>query len=294
MRALNDKDFPRLGKAVSLQLQNWPGDPSLAVVGKDGVLGCQDSGRVYRLASVTKLLTALTVLSVDEGIISFDDPAGPPGSSLLHLLAHASGVGFADKQVRAPAGGRRIYSNTGIDMAANHLASRSGNHFCDEMRTRVLEPLGMHNTKLTGVPSKGGEGTITDTARLAWELLKPTVFPQARIDVLSSLAYPELAGFLPGFGYQVENDWGAGAEIRGNKSPHWTSPENTPATFGHFGMAGSFLWVDREAGLACTALSTVDFGEWAPVAWPDTSTAVLHTYAQTQQPPMSAAGIRNV
>jgi CubicO group peptidase (beta-lactamase class C family) len=290
MMALNDTEFPALANEVLLQLQNWPGEPSLAVVGEDGVLGCRDAGRVYPLASVTKLLTALTVLSAaDEGVVSLDDEAGPPGSSLLHLLSHASGVGFADKQVRAPAGARRIYSNTGIDLAANHLASRSGRDFRDEMRIRVLEPLGMHETKLTGPPSKGGEGSIADTARLAWELLKPSVFPQARIDVLSSLAYPGLAGFLPGFGYHAENGWGAGAEIRGHKSPHWTSPENSPATFGHFGMAGSFLWVDREAGLACTALSTVEFGEWAPVAWPDTSTAVLRAYAKTTQAATSGA-----
>lgn len=172
MRALNDKDFPPLAREVLLQLQNWPGDPSLAVVGKDGVLACHDSGRVYRLASVTKLLTALTLLCAsDEGLISLEDKVGPPGSSILHLLAHASGVGFADEQVRAPAGSRRIYSNTGIDLAAAHLASRTGKDFRDEMRIRVLEPLGMHNTKLAGAPSKGGEGTIADTARLAWELL---------------------------------------------------------------------------------------------------------------------------
>jgi CubicO group peptidase (beta-lactamase class C family) len=294
MRALSDKDFPALAREVSLELENWPGEPSLAVIGEDGILGFKDSGRVYRLASVTKLLTALTVLSAaDEGVISLEDEAGPPGSSLLHLLSHASGVGFADEQVRAPAGGRRIYSNTGIDLAADYLAGRTGKDFRDEMRIRVLEPLGMHETKLTGPPSKGGEGTITDTARLARELLKPTIFPQARIDVLSSLAYPGIGGFLPGFGYHTENDWGAGAEVRGHKSPHWTSPDNSPATFGHFGMSGSFLWVDREAGLACTALSTIEFGDWAPIAWPDTSTAVLRAYRKTMQAGMRNSGIRS-
>lgn len=284
MTALDENDFPPLADEVSAELQGWPGDPSLAVVGELGILACQDAGRVYRLASVTKLLTALTVLSaVDEGVVSLSDQAGPPGATLLHLLCHASGVGFDDEQVRAAAGTRRIYSNTGIDLAAAHLSARSGKDFREEMRMRVLEPLGMHHTKLTGPPAKGGEGTIADIALLAKELLKPGVFPRARIDVLSSLAYPGLAGFLPGFGYQAENDWGAGAEIRGHKTPHWTSPKNSPSTFGHFGMAGSFLWVDREAGLACVALSTIDFGQWAPVAWPDTSTAVLRNYANIAQ-----------
>ena len=59
-----------------------------------------------------------------------------------------------------------------------------------------------------------------------------------------------LAGVLPGYGRQTPNDWGLGCEIRDHKSPHWTAPENSPETFGHFGQSGSFLWVDRAAGLA--------------------------------------------
>lgn len=283
MTAPEDNEFRSLANEVSSELQRWPGNPSLAVVGEHGILACRNAGLTYRLASVTKLLTALTVLSaVDEGLISLDDPAGPPGSTLLHLLSHSSGLGFDDNQVRASVGTRRIYSNTGIDLAAEHLSALSGKDFSDEMQSRVLRPLGMRHTRLTGPPSKGGEGSIADIALLAQELLMPSVFPGSMIGSLSSLAYPRLAGFLPGFGRQTRNDWGAGAEIRGEKSPHWSSPENSPSTFGHFGMAGSFLWVDRANGLACAALSTIDFGQWATVAWPATSTAVLRRYADGQ------------
>ena len=43
-------------------------------------------------ASVTKLLTGLAVLvALEEGTVDLDEPAGPPGSTLRHLLAHASG-----------------------------------------------------------------------------------------------------------------------------------------------------------------------------------------------------------
>lgn len=293
MRTFDDKSFPVLAPEVLLELQRWPGDPSLAVVGEGGVLGCRDTGRVYPLASVTKLLTALTVLSaVDDGVVALDEQAGPPGSTLLHLLSHASGIGFEDDRVMRPAGSRRIYSNAGIELAAAHLESRGGKVFRDEMRIRVLEPLGLHETDLTGPPSKGGVGTIADLALLACELLKPVVFPQARIDVLSSLVYPGVSGFLPGFGHQAENDWGAGAEIRGRKSPHWTSPENSPSTFGHFGMAGSFLWVDPDAKVACTALSTVQFGQWAPAVWPATSSAVLRAYQRAHGHPAFGAVAR--
>ena len=279
MTALNVNDCPPLAGEVLTQLQNWPGDPSLAVVGEKGILGCHDSGRVYRFASVTKLLTALTLLeAAASGAISLTDPAGPKGSTVLHLLAHASGVSFEDGRVKAPVGSRRIYSNAGIDIAAAHLTATSGKDFRDEMWDRVLEPLGMLHTTLRGAPSKGAEGTIADVALLAQELLQPELFPGS-VERLSSLSYPGLSGFLPGFGHHADNDWGAGAEIRGTKSPHWTSPDNSPTTFGHFGVSGSFLWVDRDAGLACTALSTVDFDTWATRSWPETSTAVLRSYS---------------
>lgn len=268
-----------LAAEVLVQLARWPGTPSLAVVDAEGVLGSRDEGGIYRLASVTKLLTALTVLvAAEEGAVALDSPVGPQGSTLRHLLAHASGLGFEEDRVRAAPGARRIYSNRGIDLAAAYLSAQTGRSFESEMTGRVLQPLGMHGTSLAGPPSKGGLAPIGDLARLAAELLRPRTLTSSVVETLSGPAYPGLAGILPGFGRHQDNSWGLGAEVRGTKEPHWTSPHNSPATFGHFGMAGSFLWVDREAGLACAALSTVDFGPWAADHWPAAASAVLRCY----------------
>ena len=87
-----------------------------------------------------------------------------------------------------------------------------------------------------------------------------------------------LAGVLPGFGRQTPNDWGLGFELRGQKSPHWTGTRNSPHTYGHFGSkpgTATFLWVDPERGVACVALTTRRFGDWAKVDWPLLSDAVL-------------------
>ena len=274
-----------LAADVLVQLAHWPGAPSLAVVGPEGVLGCHDEGRVYRLASVTKLLTALTLLvAAEQGDASLDAPAGPPDSTLRHLLAHASGIGFEEEKVRATPGARRIYSNRGIDLAAEYLSAQTGRPFESELSERVLKPLGMDRTSLAGPPSKGGMAPIGDIARLAQELLRPRTLSNSVVDALSSVEFQGLAGMLPGFGRHGDNSWGLGAEVRGTKEPHWTSPQNSAATFGHFGMAGSFLWVDREADLACAALSTVDFGPWAAHMWPETSSAVLRCYRDVRPP----------
>ena len=270
---------PGLADGVRAQLEQWPGAPSLVVVGAEGILGLHDADRVYRLASVTKLLTALTVLqAAEQGDVSLDTPIGPPGSTLRHLLSHTSGLGFEEDEVKAAVGAKRIYSNRGIDLAAACLSAHTGHPFEQELNERVLKPLGMDRTSLAGLPSKGGLAPIGDLAVLARELLQPRILSGAVVGLLSGVAFHGLSGILPGFGRQADNSWGLGAEMRGAKEPHWTSPRNSPATFGHFGMAGSFLWVDRAAALACAGLSTVDFGPWATRIWPETSSAVLDSY----------------
>ena len=91
----------------------------------------------------------------------------------------------------------------------------------------------------------------------------------------AAVAFPGLRGVLPGFGLPDPCDWGLGFELRDRKSPHWTGARNSPATFGHFGRSGTFLWVDPVAGLALACLTDRPFGAWAGEAWPALSDAVL-------------------
>src|SRR5436190_1819202 len=71
---------------------------------------------VFRWASVTKLVTALAALvAAEEGVIDLDEPAGPEGSTVRHLLAHASGLPFEPGAPTGRPGQRRIYSNVGFD-----------------------------------------------------------------------------------------------------------------------------------------------------------------------------------
>lgn len=227
-------------------------------------------------ASVTKIVTALAVwVAVEEGTVSWDDPAGPPGSTLRHLLAHASGLSPDTDAVLARPGRRRIYSNRGFEVAAEHLARASGMPFERYAREAVMEPLGMDATRLEGSPAAGCRGPLTDLLALARELLAPTVVSAATVSAASVTAFPGLAGVLPGFGTQPDNAWGLGVEIRDHKAPHWTGELNSAATFGHFGRSGSLLWVDPAAGRALASLSERPFGPWAVEAWPRLSDAVM-------------------
>jgi CubicO group peptidase (beta-lactamase class C family) len=258
----------------------WPvGNAAVAVTDAGRTLATTGGDDLFRWASITKLLTALTVLSaVDRREAALDEPAGPPGATLRHLLAHASGLALSDETVLSAPGRRRIYSNRGIELAADLLAERTGTAFGQLLHERVLAPLGMDRTELAGSPAEGARGPISDLARLGRELLGPTLTP-ALMPEATRPVFPGLAGVLPGFGRQDPNDWGLGFEIRDGKSPHWTGSSNSPATFGHFGQSGSFLWVDPVAGLACASLADRAFGEWATEAWPPLADAVLAEFA---------------
>jgi CubicO group peptidase (beta-lactamase class C family) len=261
-----------------MAIEGWPvGRAAAAVVDATGVRAVAGAVQEpFPLASVTKLLTALACLvAVEEGAVGLDEPAGPPGATVRHLLAHASGLAFdTTDQVAAP-GARRIYSNAGFEALAEHVAGRTGIGFPDYLHQAVIQPLGLAGTALTGSPAYAASSTAADLARVAGELLVPRLLHPDTLRAATSVQFPGLSGVLPGFGRQQHNDWGLGAEIRDHKSPHWTGGANSPGTFGHFGRSGTFLWVDPAPGLACVVLTDRDFGDWAAEAWPALSDAVL-------------------
>lgn len=234
---------------------------------------------ILEWASVTKLLTALaTLVAVDEETVALDDEVGPPGSTLRHLLAHASGLGTDTRDVLADAGTRRIYSNTGFELAADHVSARADMDFIHYLDQAVLQPLGMTETSIMGSPAWGARGPLTDLLKLGAELLMPTIVSPVTLRNACTVALPGLPGVLPGFGEQDPNDWGLGFELRGEKSPHWTGTTNSSRTFGHFGRAGGFLWVDPVERLACACLTDRTFGPWAARAWPVFNDAVLDAW----------------
>jgi CubicO group peptidase (beta-lactamase class C family) len=263
------------------QVASWPARAAaVAVTSAAGlVASAGPAGQLFPWASVTKLLTTLAVLdAVQRGLVDLDEPAGPPGATVRHLLAHASGLGLNGDTVLSRPGRRRIYSNRGIEIAADLTAARAATSFGQLLAEEVCLPLGLRRTRLEGSPAWGASGPLSDLATLAAELLSPSLVDAQLLAEATRTAFPGLAGVVPGFGRQAPCDWGLGFEIRDGKSPHWTGAANSPATFGHFGRSGSFLWVDPRAGLACVALADRAFGPWAARAWPRLSDDVLAAY----------------
>ena len=268
---------------VLAQLDGWPADNAAAGVtaagGTIALHGPVDTP--FPVASVTKVLSAVAVLlACEEGIVDLDEPAGPPGSTVRHLLAHASGLGPEAGTVLAAPGRKRIYSNAGFDVLGALVAERAEMPFGQYLAEGVAEPLGMAHTTLDGSPAAAAQSTVEDLVSLCRELLSPgALLAPETVAEATTPVFAELSGVLPGFGRHDPNPWGLGMEIRGAKQPHWTGRHNSPRTFGHFGRSGTFLWVDPDAEVACVALTDLDFGPWAATAWPELADSVLEMVA---------------
>lgn len=250
---------------------------AVGVVGPEGVLDRHgDPDWQVRVASVTKPVFATAVLvAVEEGTLDLDQPAGPPGSTVRHLLAHASGLPFLGDEPIAAVGTRRIYSNAGFDILGEVLAEASGMTAAEYLHEAVLAPLGMARSELRGSPAKDLWSTVGDLCRYAVELLRPTLLAPDTAAAQCRSTFPDLAGVLPEVGTFRPNPWGLGIEVRGAKAPHWSGTRCSPTTVGHFGGSGTFLWVDPVAEVGMVCLTDREFGPWSLEVWPPLSDAVL-------------------
>ena len=260
---------------------------------------------VFPFASVTKPIVAWSALvAVKRGLLDLDAPAGAgtahsaagagtahnavgagtasgstramlPGATVRHLLAHASGIAFDSDAVLAAPGTRRIYSNRGIEILGERLQEATATPLERWGETTVLEPLGMSSVLVPGSPAHSGEGTARDLAVFAGELAAPRLISASLAAEATSVVFPGLDGVLPGYGRQAPNDFGLGVEVRGHKHPHWTGRAGSPATFGHFGQSGSFIWVDPEARRQAVFLGERRFAAVHKDAWPDLCDQIL-------------------
>ena len=165
-------------------------------VGGDIVYSHGDVDRVFPLASVTKPIVAWSALvAVDRGLVGLDDPAGPEGSTVRHLLAHASGLPFEGRRPVAAPEKRRIYSNEGFDILGEVLEAATGVGVAQWVREAVFEPLGMVSADIPGSPAHAGVASASDVSFFGAELARPTLVSAP----LAALAALDRARCLPSY-----------------------------------------------------------------------------------------------
>ena len=243
-----------------------------------------DSKQVFRLASLSKPLAAWACLiAVEEGSVKLDDPISDSEITLRHCLAHAAGYGFDSAEPITSLERRRIYSNTGIERAADYVASQTGIPFATYLDEAIFSPLSMTQSFLNGSAAHGVHSTLSDLLLFAYEVLRPTLISTETANEALSIQFPTLRGLVPGIGSFSPNPWGLGFEIHGNKSPHWMGSLNSADAVGHFGGTGTMMWIDRRFDVALVALTNRDFEQWpreAVAAWSQLSDAVITASAQ--------------
>jgi CubicO group peptidase (beta-lactamase class C family) len=258
------------------QIDDWPvAFAAAGVVGPDGTVARRgDTTRAAGLASVSKPVATLALLvAAENGVVDLDEPVGPPGSTVRHLLAHASGLPFEGTRPITPPGRRRIYSNEAFLALADHVAARSEMPFSDYVQAEVCLPLGIELDP-HGDPGSGMRASLDDVLAIGRELLRPTLVAPETLDEMTSVQFAGLSGVLPDHGRFDPLDWGLGVQLN-TPTPSWMGSRVSRRAFGHFGGSGTFLWVDPEAGVVCAALTDREFAEWAKEAWPRFSNAVL-------------------
>jgi CubicO group peptidase (beta-lactamase class C family) len=258
------------------QIDEWPVELAAAgVVDPQGLISTRgETTQAVRLASVSKPVAALaTLVAAEEGVVDLDEPAGPPGSTVRHLLAHTSGLPFEGAEPIARPGQRRIYSNEAYRALAEHLAERAGIPFKEYVRDAVCVPLGIALDP-TGDPGSGMHGSLDDVLAVGRELLVPRLVAGETRDEMVSVQFPGLSGVLPDYGRFDPLDWGLGVQLN-TRPPTWMGTRASHRAYGHFGGSGTFLWVDPDANVVCAALTTREFDAWAKDAWPRLADAVL-------------------
>lgn len=254
-----------------LNMSGWPeGSAGAAFVVRDGlvdlVASTGDREAVFPWASVTKLAVALGLaVDVSWGFAGYDRPVGPLGSTLAHLLAHASGLGLDATAPVQPVGRRRVYSNVAYERAVESvIKDRPAD---DWLADRVFSPLGMNATRLTGSPASGAHGSLEDLIILATAYLRSDLIPKPQRDTITTAFLPALGGVVPGFGPFDRSPWGLGPQIKG-PNDHWMGSDWSPDSYGHFGQSGAMVLLEPGTGIGVCAVSPASFGPWAVDRWP--------------------------
>ena len=251
-------------------LVGWPEGSACLVISSESpevpLLSAGDAAAVRPWASVSKVAVAWAMArGVERGSVDLAAAAGPEGSTVAHLLAHASGLGLEAGDPTMAVGVRRIYSNIGIDTAVA-VVTRDGDP-AEWMRDEVLRPLAMETTRLTGRPAAGVQGSLEDLARLGRAWLAGHELSDAVRATFTEPFLPDLVGVVPGFGRFSPCPWGLGVELHGDKN-HWMGQRFSPRSYGHFGQSGSLLLVDPDRDVVVAACAGAPFGPWATALWP--------------------------
>lgn len=260
-----------------------------------------------------RLITVRQVLSHTTGMPE-DLPQGALRGKDLPTLDT-----ITDHLIRLPIafepGTELRYSNAGYALLGRLVQRITGHDIWDYARSRVLDPMGLpdivakppaaEDDRIAHVGDAGGAGTehesyqsrywrdmaipwggifgtARDIARFAETFMLPTNAPLSR-PTRSLMIADQAAGVSGGLTSLKLTwhpaHWGLGWEVKGSKRRHWTGELTSPATYCHWGAAGTLVWADPAQELTVAMFgnrSTYNLWPFVPTArWARLSNAII-------------------
>ena len=197
---------------------------------------------------------------------------GRPGSTVRHLLAHASGLAFDDATVVSAAGaGRGSTPTPGSTCSARRSWPRPGGRSATSLRR--LAPRAARDDRVAArraAPRRGSSGRCATSRRSAASCSCPRCCPPGSSAAARRGRVPRAcAASSRASGSRTPTTGGSGFEIRGRKSPHWTGQRQLAARrSGTSGGAARSCGSTRSPGSRSSCLTDRPFGAWAGEAWP--------------------------
>jgi beta-lactamase class C len=207
------------------------------------------------------------------------------------------------------------YSNAGYALLGRLINRVTGRDIWDYARERLLEPMGLdgivarpgpelddrialvadagsagsdhesYNSRYwrdLAIPWGGLFGTARDIAAFAEQFLTGGTLPlsaRAR-ELMTTDQANGVSGGLTSLKLNWDPaSWGIGWEVKGNKRRHWTGDYTSPATWCHWGAAGTLVWTDPTIRVTVAVFGNrTSFSQWPfqPVArWARLSNAII-------------------
>ena len=169
----------------------------------------------------------------------------------------------------------RIYSNTGIELAAAaHRRRRRHRRSPTTSPRPCSRRSAWRGAALEGSPAHAAWATRRRRRRVPRRgRMRPTLArrrPPPPMPSGSSGRTSPVSSRAWAASIRARGAWGS--RSGGVKRPHWTGRANSAATYGHFGGAGTMMWADPHAGCALVALTDRGFDDWSLDAmrlWPE-------------------------
>ncbi len=200
------------------------------------------------------------------------------------------------------------YSNVGFGLLAIVVERLAGQSFQDTLAKDILAPLQMEGylgheppRQPVTITGKLGSKAGTDLEPYNTPFWRSLGLPWGGLvtNASGTLALARVfagvpSGFLsPGMIFEATHDqtggldggffqplwwprspWGLGAELRGDKTPHWTPTQASAESFGHAGATGCMVWHDPVRGISWAILGAHTFENWW-MQWARLGVAIL-------------------